>query len=62
MSQQHSEHKNLEASLAGLRKTYLYWHSKPSSLVRTEICDLLEDAIEVLQNVIARHRTSEEVN
>jgi hypothetical protein len=62
MASKQDEISHLDSTLTGLRKTYMYWHSKPSSLIRTEILDLFEDTIEVIENTIKRHRKPEGVN
>lgn len=62
MACKQDEISHLDSTLAGLRRTYIYWHSKPSSLVRTEVLDLFEDTIEVIENTIKRHRKIEEAN
>jgi hypothetical protein len=62
MASKQDELSHLSTSLEGLRKTYTYWRSKPSTLVSAEVCYLIEDAIEVIENIIKRHRTPEGVN
>lgn len=60
MAQQYNEHQNLDASRTRLVELYRYWQSKPSSITSKAVCDLLEDAIEVIEGVIKRARPVEQ--
>lgn len=62
MTQKYNEQTNLDESRKRLVTLYNYWRSKPSSVTRQAVCDLLEDAIEVIEGVIKRARAKQEAN